>query len=201
MKLSNRDKLLAMLLPTLIILLGYGLFFLRGKVTERNRLEKALADASAKAPKEAQFVQQYMEFARVKKETHAIQEQVQALQKKWHYETTFCAGGSVRHDRVEKFTNLLNKHHLTSLEDAAVESGGKDARMSPALESMMKKIAQLSREQKPQMRRIRFHGRYAEVQQALDELATGEVLAIPVGLTMKTTSDPSRREWTLLVWL
>ena len=81
------------------------------------------------------------------------------------------------------------------------ESGGKDAKVSASLESLIQKIAHLSSAQKPQLRRIRFYGRFVDVHDVLEELAKGPVLAIPVGLSMKSTIHPDLREWTLLVWL
>jgi hypothetical protein len=198
-KLTERDKTLAMLMPALTILLVFGLFFVRGKAGELKRANDVLA--KAKAPNQAEMAAKLGERARVIQETNALQEKLVSLQKKWGYETGFCASGCPRHDRVEKLTNLLNKHHLTSMEDSEAEAGGKDTKVSPSLDSLIQKIGQLSSAQKPQLRRIKFNGRFADVHHALEELATGEMVAIPVGLTMKTTDDPDRREWTLLVWL
>ncbi len=201
MKLNERDKILAILLPAIIVVAVYGVFFLRGKLADRTRAAKSLADARMTAPSHAQLAGQRMELSKLRKETDQLDGKLKLLQKKWSHETAFCVPGSQRHDRVEKLTNLLNKHHLSSLEDTEVESGGRDSKVNASLESVVQKMAQLSSAQKPQLRRIRFHGRFLDVHRALDELATGQVLAIPVGLTMKTTSDPDRREWTLLVWL
>jgi hypothetical protein len=198
-QLTERDKMLAMLLPTLIILMVYGLFFLRGKVLELRRTQDALA--KAKMPSAAEIAFKAAEANKLNKETQAIEAQLAAVQKKWSYETAFCAAGSQRHDRVEKLTHLLNKHHLTSMEDAEADSGGKDVKVSVPLESLIQKIAHLSSAQKPQLRRIRFYGRFVDVHDVLEELAKGSVLAVPVGLSMKTTVHPDLREWTLLVWL
>ncbi len=198
-KLTERDKKLAMILPTLIILFGYGLFFLRGKAMELRRTNDAIAKATPPGPNE--IAAKRNEAVKLMMQTQEMQTKLAAVQKKWSYETTFCAAGTQRHDRVERLTSLLNKHHLTSMEDAEAEGSGKDAKVSPALESMMKKIAQLSESQRPQLRRIRFFGRFADVHDALDELAKGPVLAVPVGLSMKSNDHSERREWTLLVWL
>lgn len=196
-KLTERDKTLAMILPALVIVMAYGLFFLRGKANELKRTNDALA--KAKAPSLAETAAKRVEAVKLTEETQVLQAKLAAVQKKWGYETVFCAMGTQRHDRVEKLTNLLKKYHLTSMEDAEAES--KDAKVSVPLESMMQKIAQQAPAQKPQLRRIRFYGRFADVHDALDELAKGPVLAIPVGLGMKTTSSADLREWTLLVWL
>ena len=56
--------------------------------------------------------------------------------------------------------------------------------------------------QKPQLRHLHFQGNYLDVKSVLQELAQGELLAIPVGLTMKQMKNSDdRREWTLLVWI
>ena len=197
--LSERDRVLAMILPALIIGLGYGFFVLRGKVTELTRTQAALA--KSKPPSAAEFAVKHAEFAKATAETHLLEAKLAAVQKKWSYETAFCAAGCERLNRVEKLTNLLNKYRLTLLEDAGADSGAKDAKSSPTLDSLMKKIANLSDAQKPHLRRIRLYGRFVDVHDALEELAKGPVLAIPVGLSMKTTKHADLREWTLLVWL
>jgi hypothetical protein len=199
-QLTERDKTLAMLLPAFAILLGYGLFVLRGKAGDVKRTNDALA--KAKAPSAAEIGFQRAEAAQAMQETQGIEAKLAALQKKWSYETAFCAAGTQSHDRVEKLTSLLKKHRLTPLENAEGDSANKDTKVSASLESMLKKIADQSAGQKPQLRRIRFYGRFVDVHDALEELAQGPVLAIPVGLSMKQASSESNlREWTLLVWL
>lgn len=199
-QLSERDKMLAMILPALVIGLVYGFFVLRGKVTELTRAQATLA--KSKPPSAAEIAVKRGEVAKAAAEMQTLEAKLAVVQKKWGYETAFCAAGTQRLERVEKLTNLMNKYHLTSLEDSAGDTGSaKDGRASPALESMMKKIAHLSDTQKPHLRRIRFIGRFVDVHDALEELAKGPVLAIPVGLSMKTTKHAELREWTLLVWL
>lgn len=201
MKLNDRDKFLAMLLPAIIIVAAYGLFFLRGQITERIRVEKSLADARSRAPTHAQIAAQRMEMSKLRQEAKAVDAKLKQLQNQWKYETAFCTAGAHRHDRIEKLTNLFNKYGLSSIEDGEAETSGKDTKLNASLESILVKITQISSTQKPQLRRIKFHGRFTDVHRVLDELATGEVLAIPVNLTMKTTPDTNRREWTLLVWV
>ena len=45
MKFTERDKILAALLPAILVIAADGLFLVRSKVAERNSVEKALADA------------------------------------------------------------------------------------------------------------------------------------------------------------
>jgi hypothetical protein len=201
MKLSERDRRLALLLPSIAVLAVYGVFFARGKLTEWSRAAKTLEETRAKAPRPEELASQQRQLINATQETSNAEAKLHEAQQKWRYGTAFCATGSERNARIEKLTSLLNNHDLRPMEDAEVDAGVKDTKLSASAESLAKTITQLSPAQKPQMRRIRFHGRYLDVLHALEALTQGEALAIPVGLTMKTTSDPERRDWVLLVWI
>jgi hypothetical protein len=200
-KMTQRDQNLAVILPSMLVILVYGMFFFRDKVADCKRAAKGLADAEAKAPGAEQIAGQQRLLFMANQELHAAQTKLEEMQRQWRYATCFCGTGSLRNERVRKLTNLLNKNGLQPMEDDEADGGAKDTKSSSCADSLAKTITRLAPAQKPQLRRIRFNGRYAEVLQVLQELANGDVLAVPVGLTMKTTPDPVRREWTLLVWI
>jgi hypothetical protein len=201
MKLSDRDKRLALVLPAIVVLAVYGVFFARSKLTECSRAAKTLAETRAKAPRPEELAAQQRLLLMATGETNRAQANLDDVQRRWLYALAFCGAGSQRNARIERLTSLLNSHDLRPLEDAEVDAGVKDTKLTACAESLAKTITQLAPAQKPQLRRIRFHGRYGDVLHALEELTQGETLAIPVGLTMKTTSDPERRDWVLLVWI
>src|SRR5450432_410 len=98
MKFTERDKVLAIVLPAIIVLGAFGLFYLRPKVAERTRVEKALADAIAKSPSNSDLTSKRLEIAKLKKDTDDIDAKLKAVQTKWRYETAFCTAGAQRHD-------------------------------------------------------------------------------------------------------
>jgi hypothetical protein len=201
MSFSKRDKLLALLLPATMIVAVYVLFFARGKMAECSKAALNLEKTRAKEPRPEEILAKQRQLDKATQGVEEAQVKLEAAQQKWLCAVAFCSTDSQRNERIEKFTRLLNKHDLRPMEDAEVDAGFKGANLSVAVESLAKTIAYLSPAQKPQLRRVRFHGRYADVLLALEELSQGETWALPVGLTMKTSDDPERRDWVLLVWI
>ena len=196
----DRDKVLMLILPSLVVILGYGFFFLRGKVEASNSLAEGLVKAEAEAPSPARLADARQQKAGLQKEIAGLQSDIATLHKKWQNEAGCCARASRRNERVAKLTGLLSRFQMNILEDAEADPA-KDGKLSTSLDWMGQHLAQMSDNQKPQLRCIRFQGRYADVQRALTEMSQGEVLAIPLALSMKTIEDAQRREWTMLVWI
>jgi hypothetical protein len=201
MSFSKRDKLLALLLPAILVLGVYELFFARSKIAECSQAAKTLEKTQATAPRPEEILAKERQLGKTTHEAGETQIKLEAAQQKWLCAVAFCATGSQRNERIEKLTSLLNKHDLRPMEDAEVDAGLKETKLSASTESLAKTIERLSPAQRPQLRRVRFHGRYADVLLALEELSQGETLALPVGLTMKTSDDPERRDWILFVWI
>lgn len=200
MKLSERDKLLALLLPAVVIALGYTLFVLRTKVNEVTRAENALAEARSKAPSRDVILVQNAQLQKVTKENAELKAKLDGLDRQWRYATAFCTGGGNRNERIEKLTALLNKYDLHAVEDAEAESG-KESSVSAAIEKLAQRVTHGATNAKPYVRRIRFQGTYADVHSVLDGLAQNDLLGVPVSLTMKQTDVPARHEWLLLLWI
>ena len=102
---------------------------------------------------------------------------------------------------MERLDNLLARRKLRLVEDAEAD-GSKDAKVTAALEGLSQQMATLSAQPKPQLRKIHVIGGYLDVLAALEDLSSSEVLAIPVGLTMKEAPvNATVHEWILLVWI
>ena len=197
---TDRDRILMMILPALVIAVGYGLFFFRGQYRTHAAAQTALAEARVKSlPPNALAAQRSVQM-RLEKEERELQAQLEALQAEWRYAAAFAAAPAQRTQRVEKLTALWKKHNVAVLEDTLAESH-RDAKLSPAVERLAKKLAQDAGVPKLQERRIRIVARYHDLLDVFEELAHGEALAIPVGLTMKPHDDSIYREWVVLIWI
>jgi len=199
---TTREKLLLTLLPAAVILAGYAWF---GSVTGRTKsflgLQQEITKAETAAPKPEQLLTQERQLAALAGQINRQGRQQEETRQAWDALVAKCASAELRHERIEKLTGLLKRHNLTLLDDAEADAN-KDARLAPVLETMSKSLSETPKKQKPQLRNLHFQGGYLDVNSILQELARGEVLAIPVGLTMKPVKDSAdKREWTLLVWI
>ena len=199
MAMSNRDKMLALVLPALIVFIGYILFFFRGKLAENGKAAAELEAARAVAPSSEVVQTHELKVLELEKLRDEIKKELNENKSRCQALLAACAASTGRSERVAKLTRLMNKHDLDLLEDRNAEAA-KEGKLSRALEKLSERAADVGGP-RPELRQVRFHGRYRDVHQLLQELSQGDVFAIPVGLTMSTNSDPERREWTMLVWI
>ncbi len=195
-----------MILPALILSLGYGVYFLNGyyfgwgRFTEAVRAQKALDDALAKAPSAEMLAGVLAKQKAAAGEVQAIERRLESLRNEWKSVTNYSRASAERNERIKALNALMIRHGVSFIEENDVDAG-KDGNISVTLDQLAQRISQGEGSQRPTVRRIRFHATYHDLQDALYELSQGNVLAIPLGLTMKRLDDSQRREWTLLVWI
>lgn len=203
MNLTERDKRVVLLLPAILVVAGYGWFVFAGKYEEQTRLTRSLEEARARTPNAPQLQAQQRYLSQLLRGVSYQQAELEAARQKWLLAAGACTEPALRNERIEKLTRLLQRQGLRLLEDGEVNTArDRDVRLPIDLEPLARQMTQVSGAAPPQLRRIRLHGRYADMERALQELGQGEALAIPVVLTMKAATETAdQREWTLLVWI
>jgi hypothetical protein len=203
MTLSERDKRVVLILPAILVVAGYGWFCFAGKHAESTRLEKSLEEARLRVPTREQLQAQQRHLTLLQRDIAGQQKELEAARQKWLAAAGQCAVSALRNERIEKLTSLLHRHGLSLIEDGeAGTARDKEAKAPTALEPLAQQMGQISGQSPPQLRRIRLQGRYGDMLRALQALGQGEVLAIPVAVTMKAAAEGvDQREWTLLVWI
>jgi hypothetical protein len=202
MKLSNRDRFLALILPALFVAMIYGFFWFKPRQEELNKAQIALEDARAKAPGLRMQVQQKQgELAVLKQKMQATELEMKKVRQEWDAAAGLCANPRLRNDRIEKLNGVLARRGLRMIEDGEAD-GTKDDKPSPTIDSLGEQLAKLSSQPKPQLRKIKVIGRYLDVLAALTDLAGSDVVAVPVVLRMNEAPMTAKvREWVLLVWI
>jgi len=202
MKLNQREKLVVLLLPTLVIFAGYGWFFFQPKFAAWKTAHNAVADALSKAPAlQDKVLLTQAKVSLANRRLQKLESDKKAAMKAWDLAAAHCTDSGLRNERIEKVNGLLAHRGLRVIEDAEAEAG-KDGKVAPAVEGLCKELASMSAQLKPQLRKVRMMGTYLDVLGALDDLANREMVAIPVGLMMKEAHlDHNVREWVLLVWI
>jgi hypothetical protein len=199
MGLTSRDKLLVLVLPAVLILAIYG-WSVPGKHLQLASAADALATVRAQAPSPEMLQGWESRVARLTRDTVTLQRDIGSLKRRWEEAAAKCASAELRNERIKKLTTLLRQNRLTVLDDAEVE-GGK-GKLPKAMEQLVEQFVQVDAGLRPQTRQLHLFGAYLDVQQVIRELSQGEVLAIPVGLSMKPSpAATTLHEWTLLVWI
>jgi hypothetical protein len=207
-KLTNRDKVLLVVLPAVVIVGGYGYWInsSSGRQTELTRLQKSVEDANRSAPTQEELLAARYQSKATSDHVQKLEKELAQEKQRWESSGGQVFNPATRNERVTRLNNLLVGNGLTLIADApgdAAQTGGTtEVRTPPALEAFAKQMAERSPPLKPKTWRVRLYGRYPDMMRALTQLAEGEALCVPIGLTMKEwdISKPAQ-EWTLLVWI
>jgi hypothetical protein len=199
---SNREKILVMVAPAVLVVIAYTWWFgVVGKSKLLFQGFRELDKAEKAAPAPEQFREPEMQRARLMRELDKYQKEQAVARQTWDALAAACANPDMRNERIEKLTTLLAQHHLTLVDDGEADSsqGGSAPK---ALDALGKLLTEKAKNLKPQLRQLHFRGNYVDVHALLQDLSRGEVVAVPVGLTMKPAMDGTpKREWTMLVWI
>jgi hypothetical protein len=198
MNMTQREKILITFVPAVLVLFPYGFLVNRSKQTEIVGLKKSLDAATKAAPAPQKFSERRSHLLALQREVKDLEARTGKAQERWDALACQCADARKRNQRHQKLTTLLAAHHLSILDDGP----GTTDKTCPSLEALRKQLEKSAPGQEPHLWRLRVSGGYLDMLGALDQLGTGEVLAIPVGLNMREAPWGSKsREWVLLVWI
>jgi hypothetical protein len=198
----NRENILLMVAPAVLIVIAYTWWFgVVGKTKMLLQGFQELDRAEKAAPAPEQFREPEMHQARLMRELDKYQKEQAVARQAWDALAAACASAEMRNERIEKLTTLLALHHLALVDDGEADAN-KGGSAPKALESLGKLLTENAKNLKPQLRHLHFSGNYVDVHALLQDLSRGEIVAVPVGLTMKPGPDGAvKREWTMLVWI
>jgi acyl-CoA thioesterase len=203
MKLTNRDRVLVIFLPAMIVLLVYGVFHFMGPSRTQARLSVELDKLRTREPAPAQVQQALMQAYQGEKQMTESRARLKSAEDQWRQRTTPPTSGERRPDRLSQLLAILKKRGVHVSDHAAASaSGGNEVRLSPTQEKLASQMVEQGGKQPPQVWRFQLVGTYTNILHTLRELSESEPLAIPLGLTMKSPEGTtSHRVWTLLLWI
>jgi hypothetical protein len=195
---TQRDKVLLMILPAIIILTAYGWFYTKAPNQRIRKLSDQVAAARAKEPKkielqaeEARGLQKQAELERVTKELAPIKEELERLTAAWTNSTERLVAN-------DALAALFTKHNLVLLEQTMVTN---QVKLSPALQELTDKANKnLGPGRYPVLWEVRLQGGFLSMLDALEDLARSDLAAIPMTLEMGDTPTQPGKSWKLRLW-
>ena len=194
MKLTERDRQLAILLPAMALIIGYLMTVAAAPARRIKQLQQQIAQARQTAPGpfeiadyEQQTVRSAQKLAAVEAESGKIRSALDALRRP--------SSGRA----AEQVAALLPRHRLALLEQSCLAGAPKDA--APAVQRMAAEFNLAASTDGPAFWRLKFVGAYGDVVEVLDELAAADYRVVPVNLTMADGSQPGSKTWTLVLWM
>jgi hypothetical protein len=193
--------MLMLFLPAAVILIMYS-FKLSGLNTRQGSAHAALASAQQSKPTLEQFQVEQKQIADLNREVAEIENQNRDWLARWQkLQNDRSTDSTIRIEAIEDLTALLNRNDLNLIDEEPAE-GNDGGKLPMALERVATLLKDKKPEVKSQLWRIRFDGRYEDVQRALKELNDTQPLAIPVHLQMSEAKiSTATRRWTLYLWI
>jgi hypothetical protein len=196
MNAETRDSVLRMILPALLVLIGYVFLFDRTK--ELRESETSLASAKSSAVDEFAIGAARLQSATLSEEQAKLKKEKDDLDARWSRLSSFpSTNPAKRAAALRQLTRMLWDRGLYPFEEAPAEQAGQlPASFDDVLKRLTSNGGTTSR-----LWQIRFYGRYADVVDTLSSLGDSDVALVPVGLTMSEAKpDTAWRVWTLLLW-
>lgn len=190
---SQREKVLILVLPPLLVLAIYANWFGRPLTKDVQSAEGQLRSLQSKVGSPHIIPQKSAKLAQVNNDAKLLREQYSELERDWK---TLAGLDGVRPHKIEQLADLLKRHDLSVIEQTL--ETGKEGAVPAALDGVVKRMG----DRRPQIWRFRLRGTYASLFGALKELANGELAVTPLGLTLKDAPLHTEiREWSLVVWI
>ncbi|MBL9095117.1 MAG: hypothetical protein JNL96_28120 [Planctomycetaceae bacterium] len=195
---AARERVLAVLLPTILIGAGYFMVFNRHKDLEAARADLAATELSA-LPPEAVGVQ-LVELEKLRKKQDELKADKARLAER---RAELAAVGNpppvIRTQALRRLSAMLWSQGLYPFEESPLEGEGQ---LSPMFDETVRKLVGTNSRGDKRLWQIRFYGRYSDVVATLETLHKSESPVIPISLTMSESKiDTDWRSWTLLLWI
>jgi len=197
MKLTARDKQLVIWLPALAVIIGYFWFMAGGPHARVKRLQQQISQAIEKAPRPLDLAEYEAKIIQLQRALAAGGADMAKLK------TNLAALAGVSDHPVhatvaEKVTALFSQHHLVLVEQTRV---AQSSALPPALQRLAAQTQKSLGASGAGFWQIKLTGNYVDMADALNELASSELRAIPATLSMTDGPQPTAKLWTLVLWM
>jgi len=195
---AARERVLAVLLPTILIGAGYFTLFNRSKDLDAARADLAATELSA-VPVEAVGVQ-LVELEKLRKQQDELKaDKARLAERRAELAAVGNPPAVIRTQALRRLSAMLWSQGLYPFEESPLEGEGQ---LSPTFDETVRKLVGTNSRGDKRLWQIRFYGRYSDVVATLEALHKSESPVIPISLTMSESKiDTDWRSWTLLLWI
>lgn len=200
--MTERDKVLALILPAAITAVFYVMFYGRSAEESLATAQKELIAARASAIAPAQIDAERMTMAKLAEEFKVNKERQQRLEQRLVELAAQVGKGASRAEKIERLSEILKRHGLAMIEEAPEDEGAASSKRPPSLVKVNKRINVKGETEQIRLWRVHFVGPFVDALAALREVADNETLGVTLSLEMRETDSTTRvRSWTLLIWI
>ena len=194
MKLSQRERWLAVLLPATLTGILYIYLYARPQQFDIAGLK---GSTSTKNGKPASFESLLQDNIKLTKELDLEKSRAETLKKR-ELQKGDAELAARRAQAWKTISSLLESNNLRLISSTRQSDASKAAGLAPDLKKWA--VAQ-QKDQAPQLWRLELIGNYGDTRRALEALSTVPEFIIPVSLEMDATAQQTAAQWWLEVWL
>lgn len=196
---QRRQRLLSALIPALLVLAIYVLFFNRHGSVKQYQSSLAATRASATPPSE--LARQQSELETQQQQLTQLQEAKRELDGRWQaLQAKHDPSPVGRMNAVQQLSDFLWEQRLSIVEESAEKDEAQDV-LPPALDQVVDRLLKDSKT-KPRIWKVRVIARYFDVVMALRLLQLDNAIpAVPISVTMSETAlADGAQDWTIEFW-
>lgn len=201
--MNERDKMLSMVLPTLVVLAIYFLFFLRPANRELSETQSRWNSAKTSQVSTQQLLDARAREAALRTELKSLTEQ--SAKEKQGLEDLAKTLSLLpdQAERAQRITELLKSNGLHVVESKFTDQTGDIALSRPITQVVGRLKERTSLNISPaRVWQVRMVGNFGQAQATLDQLCGSDQYGIPIGLAMgETLEDTDLHIWTLTIWI
>jgi hypothetical protein len=202
MKITERERWLVMVLPTVLVVACYALWYQRSMRPALATLEQDYAAAVSGQLSPTAVAEQ----RRKADEPRRAIDQLQGKMKTLGSQAAAVCGPLGEPQRQiasnRALVDLFSRNGLSLVEETALQ-GEAATKLPKSLATALTRVGWSAQGSRGQVRSFKLNGSFGQVLKSIEELAEAEpCLAIPIGLSM-AQADPNagERQWTLIVWM
>lgn len=200
-KNTPRERLLLLVFPALLLFVMY-VYTWNSSLQREIRAKRDQVDkAVASAPRPSEVAMEQVRVRKLQAEVEEWDRRRGAAQAELDRLAARCGSLREQGEAIGALNAVFEEHRLHVEEEGPAVAGQAEQAVPGSLRAALERLKKSPQYRPPQLFRVKFVGRYADVARALRRVVDDE-LAFPVQVQMDE-SNPSTeyRVWTLHVWI
>ncbi len=196
--MTQRDKVLLIVLPALVILIVYGWAFTKAPMARLKALAIQVETAREKAPKQLDIEAERARAKRLQRDLDKGRAELQPLREELGRLTASWTNSTERLVGNDMLSALWSKHGLLLQEQLVLTN---ETAVTPALQMLADRArATLGHGRYPVLWEVRLQGAFLGMLDALEELSRSDIAAVPVALEMSENPRSPGKAWKIRLW-
>ena len=196
--ITQRDKILLIVLPALLILIVYGWAFTKAPMARLKAVSTQIEAAVAAAPRPIDIEAEKARGKRLQRDLDKASAELQPLKEELGRLTASWTNSTERLLGNDMLSSLWSKHGLLLQEQSVLTN---ETSVTPALQQLADRArATLGHGRYPVLWEVRLQGGFLSMLDALDELSRADIAAVPVALEMAENPRMPGKAWKLRLW-